>query len=97
MMNAKEKEYMDYLIHNRNQLTEQISRHLNDLLLLQNKLDIAVKALKEYADESSWVDCKTVDDDFEYIARKCAWYIDVYGTAQKALKEINLVGTSAKE
>ena len=47
MMNAKEQEYMDYLIHNRNQLTEQISRHLDDLLLLQNKLDIAVKSLKK--------------------------------------------------
>lgn len=49
MMNAEEQEYMDYLIHNRTQLTNQITRHLDELLLLQEKLDIAVKALKEYA------------------------------------------------
>lgn len=48
MMNAKEKEYMDYLIHNRNQLTEQISRRLDNIGLLQKKLDIAVKALDFY-------------------------------------------------
>lgn len=47
MMNAKEQEYMDYLIHNRTQLTKEISRHLDNLLLLQKKLDIAVKSLNE--------------------------------------------------
>ena len=47
MMNAKEKEYVDYLIHNRNQLTEQNTRILEEVLRLQKKLDIAVKALKE--------------------------------------------------
>lgn len=47
MMNAKEKEYMDYLIHNRNQLTEQNTRILEEVLRLQKKLDIAVKALEE--------------------------------------------------
>lgn len=47
MMNAKEKEYMDYLIHNRNQLTEQNTRILEEVLLLQKKLDIAVKSLEE--------------------------------------------------
>lgn len=58
------------------------------------QLAIATKALREYADENSWVDCKTVDDDFEYIERKCAWYTDGYEPAQKALKDIDLVGTS---
>lgn len=47
-MNAKEKEYMDYLIHNRNQLTEQNTRILEEALRLQKKLDIAVKALNFY-------------------------------------------------
>jgi hypothetical protein len=61
---------------------------------LEKQLDIATKALREYSNENSWVDCKTVDDDFEYIERKCAWYTYGYETAQKALKEIDLVGTS---
>ena len=47
MMNAKEKEYMDYLIHNRTQLTEQNTCILEEVLRLQKKLDIAVMALKE--------------------------------------------------
>lgn len=47
MMNAKEKEYMDYLIHNRNQLTEQNTRILEEALRLQKKLDIAIEALEE--------------------------------------------------
>lgn len=46
-MNAKEKEYMDYLIHNRNQLTEQNTRILEEALRLQKKLDIAIEALEE--------------------------------------------------
>lgn len=47
MMNAKEQEYMDYLIHNRTQLTNQITRHLDRIDLLEKKLDIAVKAFKD--------------------------------------------------
>ncbi len=71
-----EKEYMDYLIHNRTELTKQIKRHLDELLLLQKKLDIAVKALK-------------------HMAKFPAYYHDYTGpAAQKALKEIDLVGTS---
>lgn len=48
MMNAEEKEYMDYLIHNRTELTIQIIRHLDEIELLQKKLDIATKALDFY-------------------------------------------------
>lgn len=47
-MNAEEKEYMDYLIHNRTELTIQIIRHLDEIELLQKKLDIATKALDFY-------------------------------------------------
>ena len=77
MMNAEEQEYMDYLIHNRTQLTNQITRHLDELLLLQNKLDIAVKALEELKPRLE------SEDDWLIVAR--------------ALREIDLVGTSAKE
>ena len=50
MMNAEEQEYMDYLIHNRTQLTNQITRHLDRIDLLEKKLDIAVSALQYYAE-----------------------------------------------
>lgn len=52
-MNVEEKEYMDYLIHNRTELTIQIAQHLDRIGLLQKKLEIATKALKEYA-EDGW-------------------------------------------
>lgn len=47
MMNSEEKEYMDYLIHNRTQLTNQITQHLDRIELLQKQLSIAAKALKD--------------------------------------------------
>lgn len=47
-MNAVEKEYMDYLIHNRTELTNQIARQLDTIRLLQKKLEIATKALDFY-------------------------------------------------
>lgn len=31
MMNAEEKEYMDYLIHNRTELTNQITKHSKEM------------------------------------------------------------------
>lgn len=37
------KEYMDYLIHNRTQLTNQITKHLDRIDLLEKKLEIATK------------------------------------------------------
>lgn len=64
---------------------------------LKKKLDIATKALEEYADECWWVDCTMSSDNYEYVHEKCAWRIKGYKTAQEALKEIDLVGTSAKE
>lgn len=50
MMNAEEQEYMDYLIHNRTQLTNQITRHLDEIDLLEKKLNIATSALEYYAE-----------------------------------------------
>lgn len=44
MMNAEEGEYMDYLIHNRTQLTKQIGHHLDEILRLQNLLKVSEKA-----------------------------------------------------
>lgn len=62
-MDGKEKEYMDYLIHNRMQLTNQITKHLDQIDLLQKKLDIATKALKEYANckPTEWMSCVTAE------------------------------------
>ena len=87
-MNAEEKEYMEYLIHNRTQLTNQITRHLDDLLLLQKKLDIAVKALKEYTIDK-W---QFEDEYYNYPFDTGGWC-----HAEEALREIDLVGTSEKE
>lgn len=56
-MNTEEKEYMDYLIHNRNELTNQITQHLDRIELLQKKLNIATKALKFYSDMKTWDYC----------------------------------------
>lgn len=89
MMNAKEKEYMDYLIHNRTELTNQITRHLDEIVLLQKKLDIATKALEEY----------TTNESYKLCIVYCHYGKPVHASdvAIKALKEIDLVGTSAKE
>ena len=78
MMNAEEQEYMDYLIHNRTQLTNQITRHLDEIELLQKKLDVAVKAL-------------------DFYKKDVCGEPHISGIAKKALKEIDLVGTSVKE
>ena len=80
MMNAEEREYMDYLIHNRTQMTIEIGRHLDEILLLQKKLDIAVKALKFYSDTQTWDCC---------IKNHCA-YVDSM-VADIALKEMEEV------
>lgn len=88
MMNAEE-EYMDYLIHNRSQLTNQNTKLLDEIEMLQNRLEVAEKehyktlqqlaiarkALREYANckSTEWMTCVIAD---------------------KALKEIDLVGTS---
>lgn len=87
MMNAKEKEYMDYLIHNRTELTNQNTRLLDEIELLQKKLDIAVKALEEIEKNATRKDIQTIT----------ALCLNNWLWAHKALKEIDLVGTSAKE
>jgi hypothetical protein len=58
---------------------------------LEKKLDIATKALREYADEIWWGDCKMSADDYEYVHEKCAWRIKGYKTAQKALLTFRLL------
>lgn len=85
-MNEKEKEYMDYLIHNRNQLTEQNTRILEEVLRLQKKLDIAVKALEGIRDV-----LENNPNMLSYIARVANRKV------KQALREIDSVGTSAKE
>lgn len=84
-MNAEEQEYMDYLIHNRTQLTNQITRHLDEIELLQKKLDVAIKALEGI--RNVWENNLNI---FSYIARVAN------RKAKHALKEIALLGTSAK-
>lgn len=79
MMNAEEQEYMDYLIHNRTQLTNQITRHLDEIDVLQKKLAIATKALKK-------IDPEIVPfKDFNHRGAI------LYSIARQALKEIEEV------
>lgn len=92
MMNAKEKECMYYLIHNRTELTDQITRLQKNLEVSEKEhyrtiqqLAIAVKALQFYADTTTWWCCHK---------SQCA-YVD--GTvARQALQEIEEVKTSVK-
>lgn len=77
-----EKEYMDYLIHNRTQLTNQITRHLERIEHLEKKLEIATKALKQYT-EKYWIGG---DLYYHYPWNEGAWY-----HAQQALKEMEEV------
>lgn len=84
-MDAEEIEYMNYLIHNRNELTDQIAKHLDEIELLQKKLDIAINGLTRVVQKVIPL------NDFGFrgsILRHLA---------QEALKEIDLVGTSTKE
>lgn len=84
MMNAEEQEYMDYLIHNRTQLTKQNTRWLEEIEKLEKKLGIAVKALQFYADKDKWHYCS---EDIEYFyTTKDGWY-----EAEQALKEMEEV------
>lgn len=113
MMNAEEEEYMDYLIHNRRQLTNQNTKLLDEIEVLQNRLEvsekehyktlqqlaIATKALREYANEENWRTATTIINT-DYFEFECSMYglkDSGFEEAQKALKEIELVGTSAKE
>lgn len=72
MMNAEEQEYMDYLIHNRTQLTNEITRHLDEIDVLQKKLDIAVKALEEIERKSDkFDDSWSIQEQLDWIKAKC--------------------------
>lgn len=83
MMNEEEKEYMDYLIHNRMQLTNQITKHLDNIILLQKKLDIAVKALNRIREVSAYN-----PGQLSYVGQFATRKV------KTALKEIDLIGTS---
>ena len=74
-----EKEYIDYLIHNRTQLTNQITRHLEKL---QKKLDIAVKALKHMEKFPAYY-----HDYTGPAARQALKEIDLVGTSVSLAKE----------
>ena len=64
MMNSEEQEYMDYLIHNRMELTNQITRHLDRIDLLEKKLDLALDTLGQIAkfstDSTDAVQCAVI-------------------------------------
>lgn len=53
---------------------------------LEKKLSIAVKALKFYAHENSWVDCRNKYNDEIY--KEALFFSKGYEQAQQALKEI---------
>lgn len=67
---------------------ETLVQAIDKIEKLEMKLSIAVEALKEYADEFLWDDCKTKGDNYDYIHPNCAWYSDGYKTAQEALAKI---------
>lgn len=54
---------------------------------LEKKLDIAVKALKKYADEDEWLDGCPIKPTALSFA-KCCYAVNGYEEAQQALKEI---------
>lgn len=66
---------------------------------LKRKLDIATKVLKEYANEENWDDIRSYNFAIydTYFFEKAEFREKGYEPAQKALKEIDLVGTSEKE
>ena len=54
---------------------------------LEERLEVAISALEEYANKAWWEDCRT-DDDPGNIHVKCAWCTNGYESAQKALKKM---------
>lgn len=61
--------------------------------ILSNKLDIAINALKEYADQGNWDDCLSWNgymDDSE-VVEKGQYGIHGYNFAQKALEGIGVI------
>lgn len=80
-----------------NTLTEQIVHIQNDLdvvfaevVKLQKRLEIATKALEDYADEKKWRNATTVinTDYFEYESSMYNLKDSGFEEAQKALKEM---------
>ena len=76
--------------------TAEDMQKIRQIEQLQKKLDIAVKALKEYAEEGNWDDIRSynfsIDDT--YFVEKAEFREKGYEPAKKALKEIDLVGIS---
>lgn len=66
---------------------------------LEKQLDVATKALNLYADKGNWCNCLSWDGFMEDNEVVCDGQFGENGfePAQKALKEIDLVGTSTKE
>lgn len=85
MMNEEEKEYMDYLIHNRMQLTNQITKHLDNIEQLEKKLEIATKALKKHQKAIKEFK-KDPMNNLVMLSHQVIY--DIYMDTQKALKEM---------
>ena len=73
--------------------TAEDMQKIRQIERLQKKLDIAVKALKEYADEGSWCDCLSWNGWMEDSEVVCGGQFGENGfePAQKALKEMEEV------
>lgn len=72
-------------------MAETISHFAMQNEQLQKKLDIAVKALREYADEENW-STATTEINTDYFVYECSMYglqNNGFEEAQKALKEID--------
>ena len=71
----------------------------DEIAKLQKKLDIAIKTLGLYADKGNWCDCLSWNGWMEESSVvNCGQFGENgFEPAQKALKEIELVGTSEKE
>lgn len=82
-MTEEEQEYMDYLIHNRKQLTNQITQHLSNIIVLQKQLDIATKALRK-------INNPTFGDIYNELTDEINYNL-LMDIAQQALKEIDEV------
>lgn len=61
---------------------------------LKKQLEIAEKALEEYAKKDLWDDCYV--EDFVNSHPKCAFYSDGYKIAEDALFEIKLIKKDIK-
>ena len=62
-----------------------------EIVTLQEKLEIALKALKMYAKEDDWEDCVTDNSIAPVFCPKGCFYTDGYLIAKNALTEIEEV------